>query len=254
MNQLISLKERTVIITGAGHFPGMGSQTALDLLDAGAQVVVNSRSIDTEWEVIKQRYTDSLLIVPGDISSCEFQQSLIQKTLERFGTIDHLVNNASTGRAEYDDNGLLSHKTWHDNFMLNVITVYDLSHACLPYLKLRQGSIVNVSSRSALKANVGNNLAYATSKSAMLRLSQQMACDFAPEVTVNAISPGFVDTYRLQTLFGDKYPEWKENWAPKSLITEAISTQSVSALIMMLLSNRGINGQNIPICGGSSIK
>jgi 3-oxoacyl-[acyl-carrier protein] reductase len=250
MNQITNLKDLVIVLTGAGHMPGIGSQTALNLLTLGSRVVVNSRTFDIEWNKLQIAYPDHLLLVLGDITDILIQSQLISSAINKWGRIDGLVNNASTGPATYDNQGLLTRDSWNDNFLVNVVAVYELCLKAKAYIK--EGSIVNISSRAALKPGVGNNLAYGVSKAALIRLGNQLAVDFAPDVTVNTVCPGFTESQRIKNIFGDKYLELEECWRNNSPMKQVINPSTVASTIIHLLSNKMITGQTISVCGGAS--
>jgi NAD(P)-dependent dehydrogenase (short-subunit alcohol dehydrogenase family) len=244
---------KTAIVTGAGHFTSIGSQTALDLLYQGNNVAIISRSIDSKWQTYKNQFNDQLLIFFGDITVADVQQNFLNSVLINFDRLDFLVHNASSGLPKYNTNGLVSRESWNENFDVSVVAVYDFSNLCKPYLSQNKGAIVNVSSRAAIMNNVGNNIAYSVSKAALLKLTEQMAIDFAPNVTVNAVSPGFVHTARLEKVFGSNFEKIKQERLKNTLTKEEITVQDVSSTIINLLNSRFINGQNISICGGTSL-
>lgn len=244
---------KTAIITGAGHVPGIGSQTAIDLLDKNTNVAIISRSIDNFWYDLQKQKPDNLCLFEGDITNAKVQHNFLDIVISKFGRLDFLVNNASSGKPEIDGNGLISKNTWIENFDINVITVYNFAYLCKPYLESNKGSIVNISSRAAIMNNVGNNVAYSVSKAALLKLTEQMAIDLSPNITVNAVCPGFIDTARLHKVFGDRYEDIKITRQAANLTKENITVYDVSNAIIMLLFNRAINGQILSVCAGSSL-
>ena len=239
---------KVFIITGAGHFPGIGSETAVTLLEQGHCVVVNSRSFDPTWQNFDPA---QLRLVPGDITDPTIQDLVIKTAVDAWGQIDGLVNNASTGRAEYDELNLLTRQSWHENFLMNAVVVYEFSHRLRPWLEKTTGSIVNISSRAAIQPGAGNSVAYAVSKSAMIRLSNELAIEFAPTITVNTICPGFVETYRMKKMLGDNYKQRRETWESSVPLGRTISTKEVADAIIHLLTNRAITGECISIMGGA---
>jgi ketoreductase RED2 len=244
---------KTYIVTGAGHFPGLGSSTALKLLERGNNVAINSRTFDDKWTELAQQYSQQLLIVPGDIADQSVQQQLVDSTMHAWHRIDGLINNASTGRAEYH-NGRFTEQCWQDNFMINVVAAYNLSETCRPFLKDNHGSIVNVSSRAALQPGCGNNLAYALSKAALNHLTKNQALMYAPEITVNAVCPSWLVSQRLQNILGDRFEESAEAWRKKVLIQELIDPDQVANSILHLLDSHQINGHILSIDGGAVIQ
>ena len=136
--------QKTAIVTGAGHHPGIGSQVALDFLTAGHNVAIISRSFDSFWQQLTEQYSANLLLYRGDISDQRTQQNFLNQINQKFDQIDYLINNASSSSARYNENGQLSFDSWAENFNINVITVYNFSNLCKPYLEKTKGSIVNI--------------------------------------------------------------------------------------------------------------
>jgi ketoreductase RED2 len=244
---------KTYIITGAGHFPGIGSSTALKLIKEKNNVVVNSRSFDDQWHEIKKQFPDQIILACGDIADVDTQQTLVDLAINQWKGIDGLINNASTGKAEFL-NDQITRDCWNDNFQINVVSAYELSYLCYPHLKKTNGSIVNVSSRAGLQPGVGNNMAYAVSKAALNHLTRQLALIFSPEITVNTICPGWTDSQRLQKILGDGYKEKSENFRSRVLIQEFVDPDQVADSIAYLLTARQITGQLLSIDGGASIQ
>ena len=84
------------------------------------------------------------MLYRGDISDQRTQQNFLNQINQKFDQIDYLINNASSSSARYNENGQLSFDSWAENFNINVITVYNFSNLCKPYLEKTKGSIVNI--------------------------------------------------------------------------------------------------------------
>lgn len=241
-------RDGVYVVTGAGHAPGVGSSVVQLLLDQGARVVVNSRNFDTGWHDHLSALP-SVLIVPGDICLADIQQDVIDRALNRWERLDGIVNNASTGPADFDAQGLITRDTWQSNFLVNCVAVYEFSMRCRQHLSASKGSIVNIASRAAIKAGSGNNVAYAVSKSALVRLTQELALQFSPDITVNSVSPGLVASARIQQIMGQGYEGFQQHWRKISDLPGPIEPKEIAHTVLLCLASHSLTGQNIPICG-----
>jgi 3-oxoacyl-[acyl-carrier protein] reductase len=243
---------KTIIITGAGHDPGIGHALAKMSVAQGFNVCVNSRTFDPH--VLEFYHEHDCLTVPGDITDPETQRRLLDACQNQWNKIDYLVNNASTGAAERDQQQNITRQCWVDNFVLNAVVPWEFSMMARPYLAQQKGSIVNVSSRAALQPGLGNNTAYAVSKAAMNNITQQLALTLAPDITVNGVCPGLVASKRLKNILKDNFDIKLQSYKDSALMGGPIDLDEVARLILHLLGNRSIVGQNIPICGGTTIQ
>ena len=243
---------RTVIITGAGHRPGIGHSVAVLCINQGLKVCVNSRSFDPD--VLDFYKANDCVIVPGDITDHAVQEKIIRSCVDQWGRIDYLVNNASTGRADRDDQGNITRQCWVDNFVLNSVVPWEISIRARPYLSDTKGAIVNISSRAALQPGLGNNTAYAVSKAAQNNVTQQLALTLAPDIIVNSVCPGFVVSQRLMEILGDKFDAKVQTYKDTSLMGTPIDLSDVANTVFHLFTNRSMVGQTISICGGTTIQ
>ncbi len=243
---------RIFLITGAGHFPGIGSSTAMLMLERKDCVVVNSRSFDQKWQDLIQQYPGQVILVSGDITDDRVRREIVSQAIGTWGRIDGLVNNAGTGIPTYQEDGLLTDSAWAENFEVNVTAPYYLAELCREHLKASNGSIVNVSTRSALQPGVGNNLAYAVSKAALNHLTKNQAMSFAREVNVNAICPGMVPSGRLQAIL-ENYDAKVKKYRDNNLTGELVSCESCAKGILYLIDAKDVTGQLLPIDAGGSI-
>ena len=184
------MKNKIVIVTGASS--GIGLETAKEFLKRDAKVVLAARSKDKLQTIERELNSPNILIVPTDVSKEQDCKALVDKTIEHWGRIDVLVNNAGIGmRALFKDVKLEVIKTLMDfNFWG---TVY-CTHYAMPYLLKNKGSVVGVSSIAGFKglpARVG----YSSSKFAMHGFLDVLRTEnFKTGLHVMLIAPGFTSS------------------------------------------------------------
>jgi 3-oxoacyl-[acyl-carrier protein] reductase len=182
---------RVAIVTGAAR--GLGRAAAARLYERGASVAVNVRDIDRAEEV-----ADSLgvraLAVPGDVAAVGKPDDIVRRTLEKFGRVDILVNNAAVAETtRFPD---LSADEWREALEVNLTAPFLLTKAVLPAMQAQgYGRIVNVSSSAGRMVSTLGGAHYTASKAGLLGLTRAAAKELGKfGVTVNAICPGMIDT------------------------------------------------------------
>ncbi len=246
----MDFKEKVVIVTGSSR--GIGKEIALSFAKAGASVVVSGRTADTLSPVIDA--LDAIgaksLAVAADVAKVDDAQNLIKKTIEEFGQIDVLVNNAGITR----DNLLLrlSEEDWDAVLDTNLKGAFNCIKACTkPMMKKRMGAIINISSVVGVMGNAGQ-VNYAASKAGMIGMTKSVAKELASRnIRVNAIAPGFIETDMTDNL-AEKAKEELINSIP---LAKLGSAQDVANLVMFLSSQKAkyITGQTINVDGGMVI-
>ena len=196
------LDDRVVLVTGGGR--GIGRGIALASAEAGADVVVCARSqeqIDDTAEQVRARGRRALAVA-CDVTKREQLEQLVERTLEEFGRIDVLVNNA--GGWPPKDALRTSEKEFETAFRFNVTTAFVLTRMVVPKMveTAGGGSVINISSVAG-RHNSPGFVAYGTAKAALSFMTQELAQDFAPKVRVNAIAVGSVETEALGTILDD---------------------------------------------------
>jgi 7-alpha-hydroxysteroid dehydrogenase len=201
MLERLRIDGRAAIVTGAGR--GIGAACALALAEAGADVVVTSRTEEQLQSVAKE--IDSLgrraVVVPSDVNDNDAVAALVDQCMEAFGRVDIVVNNAggTMPRPFLDTSPGYLERAFH----FNVTSAFVLSKAAVPHmLEQGEGAIVNISSTMGRLRDRGM-LAYGTAKAALSHMTRLMAADLAPKVRVNAISVGSVATSALQIVLDD---------------------------------------------------
>jgi len=182
---------RIAIVTGAAR--GLGRAAAARLYERGASVVVNVRD-QARADAVAASLGDRALAVAGDITADGFPEELARRTLERFGRIDVLVNNAAHARTTRFPT--LSAEEFREALEVNMTAPFLLSKAVLPAMQAqRYGRIVNVSSSAGRMVSTLGGAHYTASKAGMLGLTRAAAKELGPfGITVNAICPGLIDT------------------------------------------------------------
>ena len=192
--EIFNLEGKVAIVTGSSK--GIGKAIAKGLAEKGAQVVVSSRNQEACDEVVDELTQEGLkaIGIACHIGKEEQRQNLVDKTIEAFGRIDVLVNNAAInpvfGPIEEVDPGIF------DKIMeVNVKAPWALSNLVLPHMQThKNGSIINIASVEALTPGFGLGL-YSTSKAALLMLTKNQAKEWGQHgIRANTICPGLIQT------------------------------------------------------------
>ncbi|MFM7319060.1 MAG: SDR family NAD(P)-dependent oxidoreductase [bacterium] len=188
-------RKKTALVTGSAT--GIGRSTAWQLAERGYQVVVNYSRSEADAEETAAGVRDrgaEVLVVKANVGNDDEIRAMIDKAVGHFGGIDVLVNNAGTTHfIAHTDLEAVTEQVWNDILNVNVKGLFSCCRAAMPHLKKRHGNIVNVASVAGL-AGSGSSIPYAASKGAVITLTKSLARAFAPEVRINAVAPGPVQT------------------------------------------------------------
>ena len=188
-------QERVALVTGSAT--GIGRAVAWRFADRGYAVTINYSKSRAEAEEtadgVRQRGAKAL-VYAADIADDTAVRAMVERTTEEFGALDVLVNNAGTTYfVPYVDLEGLTTQIWDDILDVNLKGTFFACRAAMPHLKARKGNIVNIASVAGVMGS-GSSIAYAASKGAVITLTKSLAKAFAPEVRVNAVAPGPVQT------------------------------------------------------------
>ena len=188
----MNLSNRVAIVTGSSQ--GIGQAIALKLAEAGAAVVVNSRSEASKAVAEEiQKMGRQGISVPGDVGSTADVTRLVDQTISTFGKVDILVNNAGITQ----DNLLLrmSDEDWDRVLNINLKSVFLCTRAVLrPMLKQRWGRIISITSIVGIIGNPGQ-ANYVSAKAGIIGFTKSIAKEVGSRgITVNAVAPGFIET------------------------------------------------------------
>ena len=188
----MNMAEKVVLVTGSSS--GIGTAVARGFAGAGAAVVVNSVT-STEAGTELARSLPKAAYVQGDIALEADCARLVKSTVERFGRLDVLVNNAgTTAMIPHQDLDSVTAEVWKKILDVNVIGTWQMIRAAAPELRRHgSGSVVNISSLAGSRP-LGSSIPYASSKAAVNHMTVLLAKALGPDIRVNAVAPGLIDT------------------------------------------------------------
>jgi 3-oxoacyl-[acyl-carrier protein] reductase len=252
----MELKGKVAIVTGGGT--GIGRAVSLRLAKAGVRgVVVNySRSKEDAEATGKELETlgSEAMAYKADIADEAAVKAMIAATIERFGRLDVLVNNAGTTHfIPHADLDALTEEVWNDILSVNLKGTFYCCRAAAPELRKTRGAIVNVASIAGYRAT-GSSIAYGVSKAGVLQLTRSLAVALAPDVRVNSVSPGLVSTRWFRQRFGDEAAEKQESgFAAITPLGVIANPDDVAQAVMSLVENDIITGQDLVVDGGKNV-
>jgi len=244
---MIDYRGKVAIVTGSTR--GIGHSIALKLAELGAKVVISSRNAGDCEQVQKEfeALDHTCLGVAADVSSVNDCKSLASATIEAFGQVDVLVNNAGITR----DNLIMRMKEdqWDDIMNINLKSVFNMSQALLRnFLKLRGGRIINITSIVGQMGNAGQ-ANYAASKAGIIGFTKSLAREVGSRgITVNAVAPGYIATDMTDAITDDA----KEKLFAQIPLGHIGEAEDVANLVAFLGSEQAgyITGQVFNVDGG----
>ncbi|XP_067950822.1 3-oxoacyl-[acyl-carrier-protein] reductase FabG-like [Watersipora subatra] len=249
-----SMKDKVVLITGASS--GIGKATAIHFASLGSKLVINGRDESALEETASEcKGAVGVLQVVGDVTKEAVVQGLVQKTIEHYGQLDVLVNNAGMAKSGSIETTSLEQ---YDMVMnVNVRSVYHLTMLAVPHLIATKGAIVNVSSVTGIRAFPGV-LAYCVSKSAIDQFTRCIALELASkQVRVNSVNPGVIVTNFHKRLgqSEEQYFEFLEHCKTTHALGRVGEAEEVAKSIAFLASSDSsfITGVQLPIDGGRHV-
>ena len=245
---------KTALITGATS--GIGRATARAFAKSGANVMLTGRNQE-RGEEVKRECGENADFVAGDVTESSFANQLVSKTVERFGALDVLVNNAGIGGGT--DAPSTSDEQWLDVMATNLDAVFYFCRAGVRQMR-RQGAggaIVNIGSDWSLVAGQ-KAVAYCSSKGGVLMLSKSMALDHAREnIRVNVVCPAEIDTPMIDEAArarGKDVAEARAEFAEAIPMGHIGAPEDVAAAVLFLASDaaRFITGTALSVDGGTT--
>lgn len=242
-----SLQGKTAIVTGGGK--GIGKAIGLTFAEAGANVVFAARTqadLDAAVAEAKKFGVDAVGIC-CDVLDDEQLISLVPKTIEAFGRIDIVVNNAGGTMPKPMEQ--ISARSFRRALDFNIATAFLLSQAALPHLRKSKGNIINIASAAGRLIQPGFT-SYGTVKAGVIHLTKMMAAELAPDVRVNVISPGSIMTEALDFFIDDANKEKMRKLTPLQQLGQPEDI-AMAALYLASSAAKWVTGKDIQVDGGT---
>src|SRR5262245_14534987 len=250
----MNLTDGVCMVPGAAT--GVGAACVRQLAREGARVVINYTRSEAE-----ARETDAqcraigadTLVVKADVSHDAACRALAAEALEKWGRIDGLVNNAAITRSSDPfDLESLSMEDFQQVYAVNLVGAYQMTRAVLePMRRQGRGAVVNVSSNVVFTGG-GTSLAYTASKGALNALTLSLARVLGPEIRVNAVCPGVINTRWMRNVLGEeKFNALEARYRTSAPMQRVAEPEDVAEAIVWLLGGTDyVTGELLGIDGG----
>lgn len=249
----LQLKGKVVLVTGGAK--GIGAAIVRASAAEGAIPVFLDRDVEAAQKLLSalQNLGVTAEFIPGDITAPQICTATVERTLQKFGRLDALVNNVGANDNVSLENGTVD--KFLASLQLNLVHYYSMAHEALPALKKTRGSIVNISSKTAVTGQGGTS-GYVAAKAAILGLTREWAAELLPHgIRVNAVVPAEVDTPLYQQWISG-FPNAEEKLArivSKIPLGKRMTTpEEIADMVMFLISERAshITGQHVYVDAG----
>jgi ketoreductase RED2 len=241
------LTGRVAIVTGSSS--GIGAAIATTFAELGARVVVNSTSSVAEGQQLATSLPDAMY-VQADIADPEHAKRLVASTVERHGRLDIVVNNAGTTAViPHHDLDSATKEVWERILDVNVVGTWNVIQAAVPHLRATgDGVILNITSLAGVRP-VGSSIPYAVSKAALNHLTVLLANTLGPEIRVNAVAPGLIDT------------PWTSDWdtiraevRERAPLRRSGTPEDIADACVALIGTNYATGQVLVVDGGIALR
>jgi 3-oxoacyl-[acyl-carrier protein] reductase len=249
------LTGKTALVTGGAS--GIGLATATLLAKSGCSVAVNFLAGDARGPAAVaqlQALTNArILPAPGNVADAADAARMVGQAVADLGRLDYLVNNAGTPGTqsaiaphEFDK---LTEELWDAVLEVNLRGVFRCAKAAGPALRAAGGAMVNIASIAGINS-AGSSMAYGATKAGVISLTKNLARGLAPEVRVNAVAPGAVDS----TWMIEWTPEQRRSSIDNALLKRRCTPEDLAEVIVFLLAGAAmVTGQTVVVDGGLTV-
>ena len=248
------LEGKTALVTGAAS--GIGLATVELFAERKVRVALNHLPGDARGAAAVERLRaqgHAVVAAPGDVSNPGSAESMVGAAIDALGRLDFLVNNAGTSATLEPiapaDLDRLSEEFWGNILGTNLLGPFRCTRAASAALKAAHGAVCNTASVAG-RNMPGSSMAYGASKAGLINLTKNLARALAPEVRVNAVAPGFVDT------------DWTRRWPAarkqasieRTLLKRACTPADIASAIVFLCADASmVTAQTLVVDGGYSL-
>ena len=237
------IENKVALITGGSDGIGLGIAHAFS--DAGAKVAITGLD---KLKTARENVGGEILTIKADITQVELCRDTLDKVLEEFGKLDILVNNAGTNI--YKPTSQTTIQDFDLIFNTNVRGLFALTQAAIPELKKTHGNIINIGSVFGFRGMPIYSV-YSASKAAVIMLTQLWAKELAPDIRVNTISPGGIDTAIFPKMYGEeKIEQVLEFVSGRHLMKRMGQPEEIARMALYLATENWVTGSNFVVDGG----
>ncbi|MBV9858819.1 MAG: SDR family oxidoreductase [Alphaproteobacteria bacterium] len=245
---------KTALVTGGAS--GIGLATVEAFARCGATVALNHLAEDPRGPQQVERLKAEghrVVAAPGNVSQPGEAEAMVTRAIDGLGRLDFLVNNAGTPATPapipFPELDRLTEAFWQTILNTNLIGPFRCAHAAAGALAAAQGAICNTASIAGVQGS-GSSIPYASSKAGVINLTRSLARALAPEIRVNAVAPGFVDS------------PWNKDWPPerkaesvaRTPLKRACKPEDIAETIFFLCAGGAmITGQTVIVDGGLTL-
>jgi 3-oxoacyl-[acyl-carrier protein] reductase len=248
------LNGKTALVTGGAS--GIGLATVESFARCGATVALNHLADDPRGAQQVERLKGlghKVVAAPGNVSKPGEAEAMVTRAIDALGRLDFLVNNAGTPATPapipFSELDRLSEDFWQAILNTNLIGPFRCTHAAVGALRQAKGAICSTASIAGVQGS-GSSIPYATSKAGVINLTRSLARTLAPEIRVNAVAPGFVDS------------PWNKDWpadrkvqsVERTPLKRACTPQDIADAIFFLCAGTSmVTGQTLIVDGGLTL-
>jgi 3-oxoacyl-[acyl-carrier protein] reductase len=247
----IDLSGKAALVTGG--ISGIGLATVERFARCGATVAVNHLDDDPRAEGVLAELRAAgyqVVAAEGNVAKPREAERMALEAIDTLGGLDILINNAGTPATispiDFADLDRLDEEFWQAILSTNLVGPFRCAHAAAPALRAAHGAIVNTASVAGLD-QPGSSIAYGASKAGLINLTKSLARALAPEVRVNAVAPGLVDSPWTR-----EWPEARKRaTVERTLLKRMVHPEDIADAMLFLVAGTGmVTGQTLVVDGG----
>jgi 3-oxoacyl-[acyl-carrier protein] reductase len=252
----VDITGRTALVTGGATGLGRAVSAALGRAGASTVIVHFDSSSDAAEAIVGELIEGGThaVALQADLGVPEQARELVRRAGAVSGGLDILVNNAATRVAiPYEEVDALTEEVWDRVLGVNLLGPFYVSQSARPFLRTSGGAIVNVASIAGLRA-VGSSIPYSVAKAGLIQLTRSLARAFAPDVRVNAVAPGRIDTDGYGKLVGEAaIARHDRDVVARTPLGRVAQPDDVAQTVLSFVTSDFVTGETLVVDGGRSL-